>query len=201
MSNATLMTLEQFEQLPHEDGVKYELKDGELVRMANAKAGHERTKFRIERSLMADILQHPIGEIYSESSFALSPSGVCAPDVSFLRNGLSGHTHPGRIFQGAPYVSFLRIHLAVKSDPDRICQVAPDLPIEVVSESESALELRQKIQDYLDAGSRAVWTFYPKLRVVAVYDQSSCREFRGDQILEAPEILPGFQAGVNQFFE
>src|ERR1039458_8339590 len=46
--------------------------------MANAKAGHERTKFRIERSLMAYILQHPIGEIYSESSFALSPSRVCA---------------------------------------------------------------------------------------------------------------------------
>src|ERR1035438_6198747 len=78
MSTATLLTLEQFEQLPHEDGVKYELKDGELVRMANAKAGHERTKFRIERSLMAYILQHPIGEIYSESSFALSPSRVCA---------------------------------------------------------------------------------------------------------------------------
>jgi Uma2 family endonuclease len=178
MSANTLLTVEQFEQLPEEDGVQYELKDGELVRMANAKAGHERTKFRIERSLMAYILQHPIGEIYSESSFALSPSRVCAPDVSFLRN-----------------------ELAVKTDPDRIFQVAPDLAIEVVSESESAADLREKIQDYLDAGSKAVWAFYPKLRVVAVYDQSSCREFRGDQVLEAPEILPGFQAGVNQFFE
>jgi hypothetical protein len=27
------------------------------------------------------------------------------------------------------------------------------------------------------------------------------KEFRGDQVLEAPEILPGFQARVNQFFE
>jgi Uma2 family endonuclease len=71
----------------------------------------------------------------------------------------------------------------------------------VVSDSESALELRQKIQDYLDAGSKAVWAVYPKLRVVTVYDQSGAREFRGDRVLEAPEILPGFQAKVNQFFE
>ena len=177
MSATTLLTLEQFEQLP-EDGARYELKDGELARLANAKAGHERTKFRIERSLMEYILQHPIGEIYSEASFALSPSRVCIPDVSFLRN-----------------------ELAIKTDPDRIFQVAPDLAIEVVSESESALDLREKIQDYLDAGSKAVWAFYPKLRVVAVYAQSSLKEFRGDQVLEAPEILPGFQARVAQFFE
>jgi Uma2 family endonuclease len=178
MSTATLMTMEQFEQLPQENGVKYELRDGELTRMANAKAGHERAKFRVERSLMAYILQHPIGEIYSESSFALSPSRVCAQDVSFLRN-----------------------ELAAKADPDRIFQGAPDLAIEVVSDSESALDLRERIQDYIDAGSRAVWAFYPKLRVVAVYDQSGVKEFRGEQVLEAPEILPGFQARVNQFFE
>jgi len=131
MSTATLLTLEQFEQLPHEDGVRYELKGGELVTMANAKAGHERTKFRIERSLIAYILQHPIGEIYSESSFALSPSRVCAPDVAFLRD-----------------------ELAAKADPERIFQGAPDLAIEVVSDSENALELRQK--------SRTTWMPAPR---------------------------------------
>src|ERR1039458_10656222 len=98
MSANTLLTVEQFEQLPEEDGVQYELKDGELVRMANAKAGHEGTKFRIERSLMAYILQHPIGEIYSESSFALSPSRVGAPDVSFLLDEISFKTAPERPF-------------------------------------------------------------------------------------------------------
>ena len=41
MSSTTSLTLEQFEQLP-EDGVQYELRDGELVRMGTAKTGHER---------------------------------------------------------------------------------------------------------------------------------------------------------------
>jgi Uma2 family endonuclease len=178
MSTATLMTVEQFEQLPQDDAVRYELKDGELVEMANAKFGHERTKAKIARILVAYILQHPTGDIYSETAFSLSESRVCAPDVAFLTT-----------------------ESAAKGDPEHIYRGAPELAIEVVSESENAADLREKIQDYLDAGSKAVWAFYPKLRVVAVYDQSSVREFRGDQVLEAPEILPGFQAKVNQFFE
>ncbi len=178
MSTATLMTVEQFEQLPQEDGVRYELKDGELVKMANAKFGHERAKFRIARSLMAYILQHPIGEVYSETAFALATSRVCVPDVAFLSN-----------------------ESAAKGDPEHVYSGAPDLAIEVVSDSEIAEDLRQKIQDYLDAGSKAVWAVYPKLRVVAVYNPSGVREYRGDQILEAPEILAGFQVRVNQLFE
>jgi Uma2 family endonuclease len=177
MSSTTLLTLEQFEQLPEQDGARYELKDGELVTMGTAKSGHERTKFRILRSLLAYILQHPIGEVYSETSFGISPSRVCMPDVSFLRG-----------------------ELAAKADPDHIFRGAPDLAIEVVSESESALELRQKIQEYLDAGSKAVWAFYPKVRVVAVYDRTGVKELRADQVSEAPEILPGFQARVDEFF-
>jgi len=119
-----------------------------------------------------------MGDIYSETAFSLSESRVCTPDVAFLSN-----------------------EAAAKGDPEHIYRGAPDLAIEVVSESESAQELREKIQNYLDAGSKAVWAFYPKLRVIAVYGQSGVREFRGDQVLEAPEILPGFQAKVNQFFE
>jgi Uma2 family endonuclease len=176
MSSTTLLTLEQFERLP-EDGVRYELRDGELVRMPITKYGHERTKWRISRCLTVYTLQHPIGEVHSEMSFALSPSSVCIPDVAFLNN-----------------------ESAANGDLDHIFRGAPDLAIEVVSESESAQDLRQKIQEYLDAGSQAVWAFYPKVRVIAVYDQAGVKELRADQVLEAPEILPGFRASVGEFF-
>lgn len=176
MSTATILTVEQFEQLP-DDGARYELKDGELVKMANAKFGHEQTKSEILACLVPYVVQHRLGGVYVETAFMLSPSRVCSPDVAFLSH-----------------------ESVAKGDPNHIYQGAPDLAIEVVSESEIAEDLRQKIQDYLDAGSKAVWAFYPKLRVVAVYEKSSWRESRGEQILEAPEILPGFQARVNQFF-
>lgn len=69
MSTTALLTVEQFEQLPEEEGVRYEMKDGELVRMGNANYRHERTRFRIARCLIAYILHHPIGEVYSEMAF------------------------------------------------------------------------------------------------------------------------------------
>ena len=40
-----------------------------------------------------------------------------------------------------------------------------------------------------------------ELRVIAVYDSAGVWEFRGDQLLEAPGVLPGFQAAVGSFFE
>ncbi len=178
MSATTLLTVEQFERMPQEDGVLYELKDGELVGMANSKFGHEKAKSRIIRSLVVYTVEHHIGDIYSEAAFALSESRICIPDVAFL----SAESED-------------------KGDPEHIFRGAPDLAIEVVSQSESATELRRKIQDYLDAGSKAVWACYPELQVVAAYDKTGVKEFRGGQILEAPEILPGFQARVDQWFE
>ncbi len=177
MSSTTLLTLEQFEQMPEQDGVRYELKDGELVRMGTAKYGHEKTKYQVQHRLFVYTLQHPIGEVHSEMAFALRPERVCVPDVAFMSNELASSGDPEHIFHGTP-----------------------DLAIEIVSESESALELRQKIQDYLDAGSKAVWAFYPRLRVIAVYDAAGARELRGGDILEAPEILPGFRASASDFF-
>jgi Uma2 family endonuclease len=177
MSSATLLTVEQFEQLPVKEGVRYELKDGELIEMALAKFGHEQTKARAGKILTAYLLQHPLGDAYPETAFALTPSCVRVPDVAFLSN-----------------------ESAAKGDPDHIFRGAPELAIEVVSESESALDLRQKIQEYLDAGCKAVWTVYPTVRVVAVYDQTGVKELRGKQVLDAPGILPGFQTPADQFF-
>jgi Uma2 family endonuclease len=77
---------------------------------------------------------------------------------------------------------------------------APDLALEVVSESESAADLRAKVRDYLEAGSKAVWLLYPDLRVVAVYTSHGVMELFSGQVLEAPEILPGFRASVDEFF-
>jgi Uma2 family endonuclease len=178
MSTTTLMTVEQFEQLPQNGGARYELKDGELVEMANAKFGHERAKFWIQRCLIAYVLQHPIGEVYSETSFALSPSRVCAPDVAFLS-----------------------LESAAKGDPDHIYQGAPDLAIEVVSESEGAEDLREKTEQCLAAGAKAVWIVYPKLRIIEVFDQAGPHDVRGEEMLEAPGILPGFRVAAGELFE
>ena len=177
MSSTTLLTVEQFEHMPLEEGVRYELKNGELIPMAMAKFGHEITKSVVARCLYGYTLQQPIGWVFSETVFALSPTRVCIPDIAFLSN-----------------------ESIAKGDREHIYRGAPDLTIEIVSESESAADLRAKVRDYLEAGSKAVWLFYPDLRVIAVYSGHGLMELFSGQVLEAPDILPGFRASVDEFF-
>src|SRR5204863_414512 len=47
--------------------------------------------------------------------------------------------------------------------------VAPDLLVEVLSPSESASDLEEKISDYLTAGTRLIWIVDPDKRRVAIY--------------------------------
>ena len=77
---------------------------------------------------------------------------------------------------------------------------APDLAIEVVSPTELEVDLRRKIDVYLDGGSKSVWVVYPEARSVMIYTRDAVREVRGDQIIEDP-LLPGFSTPVATFFE
>jgi Uma2 family endonuclease len=84
MSTATLLAVEQFEQLPDQDGVQFELKDGMLVATANAEWRHEQTKAEILSCLVPHVVQYRLGRVYAETAFAISPSRVYTPDISFL---------------------------------------------------------------------------------------------------------------------
>lgn len=77
--------------------------------------------------------------------------------------------------------------------------ICPDIAIEVVS-SEPAKLLRAKVQLYLQHGARAVWVAYPELRMIQVYTAAGVRELTGDELLEAPDLLPGFRVPAAAFF-
>jgi Uma2 family endonuclease len=77
---------------------------------------------------------------------------------------------------------------------------APDLAIEVVSPTDLEVDLRKKIDAYLDGGSKSVWVVYPEARSVMIDTPDSVRELKGGQSIEDP-LLPGFSVLVAQFFE
>jgi len=78
---------------------------------------------------------------------------------------------------------------------------APDLAVEVVS-SETAARLKTKIELYLEHGSKAVWVVYPEARLVEIHSASGqVTKFKQDQILEDPDVLPGFSTPVGAIFE
>jgi Uma2 family endonuclease len=100
----------------------------------------------------------------------------------------------------APDVSFIRTERARTLDLDRRFECAPDLAVEVISPSETAAEIAHKVWQYLQAGS-AVWVVYPDDRTVHVFETSkNARVLEADDLLEAPNLLPGFSVRVSELF-
>jgi Uma2 family endonuclease len=78
----------------------------------------------------------------------------------------------------------------------------PDLAVEVLSPSNSAVEIHEKVVDYLTAGTRLIWVVDPHTRTVIVYgsrDESRLLTLGDD--LEGGEILPGFRIAIADLFE
>jgi Uma2 family endonuclease len=79
---------------------------------------------------------------------------------------------------------------------------APDLAVEIFSPSDSVRQLMRKVKQYFAAGCHTVWIVYPEQREVNVLEASGAdRLLRGDDLLEAPELLPGFSVPVAELFE
>src|SRR5689334_6221028 len=99
---SSLLTVEQYAQLPEEETMRTELVEGEVVRTGDAKFLHERIKANAIKILIGYVLQNPIGEVFSESMFKLGPRDGRIPDVSFLLNARLAAQDRDGFLTGAP---------------------------------------------------------------------------------------------------
>ena len=181
MSTKTLLTFAEFERLPEKEGVRYELDEGELVTMTFPRPRHNQVVKRIFRLLQDFLDRNPLGEIFfPDTGFVLSkdPDTLRGPDLSFLR--------AERVRQ---------------VDVDRDIEGAPDLAIELVSPNDSAEALNRKVEQYLRAGARSVWVFYPDVRQIHLHTPQGVRKLTAENTLEDPDLLPGFSIPVRALFE
>lgn len=178
MSTRTLMTLQQFFDLPEDDsGWTYELDRGELIKMPPSAAKHELVKNTIAELLMPFVRSKKLGRILVETGFTLDPESWRRPDVSFLRHDR-----------------------VAKLDPDEPLDGAPDLAIEVVSPSDSKRVLNKKVRHFLDTGTAEVWMVYPDSREVNVISTQGGRWLGVEETIESP-VLPGLSIPVRSLFE
>jgi Uma2 family endonuclease len=83
-----------------------------------------------------------------------------------------------------------------------LLRFAPDLAVEVLSPSESASELEEKLADYTAAGTRLIWVVDPARRTVMILDQSRpVRWLQESDVLEGEAVVPGFSCRVAEIFE
>ncbi|MFN0094400.1 MAG: Uma2 family endonuclease [Dehalococcoidia bacterium] len=173
---------ETWPEIPERDG--YEYVDGRWVKLA---VGMRETLIGFNvRNLLAAYAE-PAGLGWSppphESPYQISPEHprrYRKPDASFVR----------------------RDALTFEEAPEGFLHTVPALVVEVVSPRDNAVELDQKIAEYLEAGVELVWVLNPKTRVVMVYrgDGSTTRLVASER-LGGETVLPGFSVEVGRLFE
>jgi Uma2 family endonuclease len=161
---------------------RYDLIEGELYRMSPASPKHGAIVQEFSWRLGSYLYANPIGQSYAaESGFRLArdPDTVLAPDVAFVRAG----------------------KIPPDDQQDGFWEVAPDLVVEVTSPSDTVRYLVDKVAAYLEAGVSVVLTIDPKRFTVSAHTQDGiARTLRVDDVLELPDILPGFAVPVSEIF-
>jgi len=91
--------------------------------------------------------------------------------------------------------------------PDRrvpeapIPDLAPDLPVEVLSESNTPGEMLRKRRDYFASGTRLVWQIDHRTRTAEVFTSPMDSIVLDEsQTLEGGDVLPGFTLPLAQLF-
>ncbi len=180
MGVKTLMSVEDFDRLEEPDELSYELDEGELVVMTKPRPLHNRIVANLDFELRAYLRNHPVGEVFnSDNLFVLGPNTKRAPDVSFLRAERASHLDPNADIPGAP-----------------------DLAVEVLSPTDTVSAVRRKIRQYFAAGGQCVWVVYPETREVEVWREAARPHIvlQDTDLLEAPDILPGFSLRIGAIF-
>ena len=175
------MTADQLLRL-HVPGKHFELVRGELIEMTPPGIEHARIMSRIDRRLGTYVEQHGLGEVLvGDGGFWIEhdPDTVRGPDVAFIAKE---RVPPGGV-------------------PKGYWDGAPDLVVEIVSPGDSATEVQSKVEDWLRAGARAVWVFYPGRRSVVTHDAAGGTQVLfEDDVLDGAPVLPGFTCKVSELF-
>jgi Uma2 family endonuclease len=98
----------------------------------------------------------------------------------------------------APDVAFIRKDRVPDPLPMGYFTLAPDLAVEVRSPGDRAGEIKEKVADWLAAGTRLVWSVDPRARTARVYRaDGSESEVASNGILEGGDVLPGFTLALS----
>jgi Uma2 family endonuclease len=176
-----LMTAEELLRLP-DDGYRYELVRGELRKMAPAGYLHGRVAINLTTPLDRHVRDHNLGVICAaETGFKLAsnPDTVRAPDVAFIR----------------------RERVQEVGDVEGYWPGAPDLAVEVISPSDTYVDVQEKVFDWLEAGTRMVILVMPRKRTIAVYRSlTDMMMLTEHDTLDGADVVPGWKIPVRELF-
>ena len=165
-----------------DDGFRYELIEGGLIRAALAGFEHGVTAQNLAWRLGWYVQERGLGQVLAAGTgfqIGYSPDTVRAPDVAFV----------------------LKSQLERCGLPASYFPEAPALVVEVVSPDDTAEKVDAKIRCWLSAGSELAWVVYPGGRTVTVYRSlDEIRVLTEQNQLDGENVVPGFQCRVADIF-
>jgi Uma2 family endonuclease len=180
MAVATRSTVEDLLATP-DDGNRHELLRGEIIVSPPPGYLHSKRSTRFTAILVRFADESGLGTVLAETGFLLQrdPETVLGPDIVFIRAD----------------------RLPVDAEETTYLELAPDLVVEVVSPSNSASEMHDKVLTYLEAGVRLVLVLEPKRRTVTVHTPDRvARTLVVGETLNGGDVLPGFSVPVADLF-
>jgi Uma2 family endonuclease len=127
---------------------------------------------------------NPLGRVVQEMNFDLRPhvDRERRPDVAF--------------------VSFERWAQNQRIPRARSWAVAPELAVEIISLTNTADAVAQKLEEYYKAGVILVWVVYPgQSKVYAYTSTTEVRVLAPGDALDGGDVLPGFRLALSDLFE
>lgn len=176
------MSAEELLALPP-DGFRYELIRGQLRQMTPSGYGHGVIVGNLTTPLGEHVRAHRLGHVCgAETGFriARTPDTVRAPDIAFIRRDRQGEEPlPEGFFEGPP-----------------------DLAVEVLSPSDTAFDVDEKIAEWLRAGCAMAWVVNGRRRSVSVHRPGGLVSVLTEtDTLDGGDVLPGFRLPVARIFE
>lgn len=177
-------TLQEFFELDLPEDALYELIEGKPAATKNPGPGAPHGKLLIKLGGRLESFSQSqataLGTVYGECACYLELANTyVVPDLAFIASE--------------------RIPLGGFSGALTVC---PDLIAEINSPTDDVQKIHDKIEAYLNAGVRLVWSIYLLDKHIIVYRPGQRKQFLDlDSELAGLEVLPGFKMPVRQLFD
>lgn len=179
---ATNMSVEEFLVYASPEG-KAELVRGELRVSPPAGGPHAVVSSNVVALLVAYVKQHGLGRVFPDGTgFELVPlpRTVRVPDASFVRAD----------------------RLPARGVAAGLLKMIPDLAVEILSPSETASDLEEKLSDYRACGTPLIWVIDPDRRTVMVVAANAPLQWLHEpDTLEGGSVIPEFSCAVSELFD
>ncbi len=177
-----LVTAEAFSEMPDPPDKLIELVDGEVIELPPMGFLAGLVKMNLLKIVDHFVKHHDLGMVLPGVGCMLKrgPDTVRAPQMSFIEQD----------------------RVPKRDAMDWFIEAPPALAAEVISPHDLAYDLHDKVMDYLGAGTRQVWVFWPSQRAVTVYHPDGhARELGPEAMPDGSDELPGFRVRVADLFE